>query len=111
MPAVVLRAYLRLAMTTEDSDLASGEARTSITYADDERVDDILVFGFAHEMFRVIGGRGRGAGWADIVEVRASEEPIIERVWRSGVPVRISETSAVRIVGPYWAKHAAGVAV
>jgi diguanylate cyclase (GGDEF)-like protein len=98
-------------MTTHDPGFATDEARMSIGLAPDERVEDVLVFAFANDVFRVTGGRGHGAGWADIVEVRASEELIIERVWRSGVPVRISESSAVRIVGPYWAKHAAIVAV
>jgi len=77
----------------------------------DDRIDDILVFRFAEDTFKVIGGLGRGAGWADIVEVRPADEPLIDRVWRSGVPFRISTDSPVRIAGPYWARHAAVVTV
>src|SRR5438445_8672764 len=87
-------------------------SRGAIATADaDDRIDDILVLRFAEDTFKVIGGLGRGAGWADIVEVRPADDPLIDRVWRSGVPIRISTDSPVRIAGPYWARHAAVVTV
>ena len=69
--------------------------------------DDTLVFVREERGFRLAGGEGRGAGWADIVEVLEGEEPLIDRAWTSGTPVRIRRVAPVRIVGPYWSAAAA----
>jgi hypothetical protein len=66
---------------------------------------DVLVFARQAAGFRLIGGTGRGEGWAEIVELRAEDEPLIERAWRLGVPIRIDTLSPGRIAGPYWARH------
>ena len=68
--------------------------------------EDVLVFRWTPDSFRLIGGRGRGAGWAGIVDVDLNDSPIIARAWRSGVPVRVSSRTKVNVCGPYWAAHA-----
>ena len=73
--------------------------------------DDVLVFQADDATFRLIGGRGRGAGWADIVEFRMDDEPIVRRAWQSGALLRLEVDEAVRVVGPYWACNAVVVPV
>jgi diguanylate cyclase (GGDEF)-like protein len=68
--------------------------------------DDILVFRGDDDVLRLVGGVGRGAGWAEIVEIRSSEESHVNRAWRAGIPCRIASSQPTRIVGPYWAAHA-----
>lgn len=68
--------------------------------------EDVLVFRWAPDTFRLIGGRGRGAGWANIVEVSPADSPAIQSAWRSGVPVRVSADAKVNVAGPYWAAEA-----
>ena len=68
--------------------------------------DDVLVFEQRSEGARLIGGTGRGAGWAEIVEFAAADEPLASRAWNSGMPVRVAGGVPTRIVGPYWAAHA-----
>ena len=73
--------------------------------------DDVLVFQWESDHFRLSGGTGRGAGWANIVEVALADNTAIERAWNAGVPVRISGSTPVRIAGPYWTSHAVIVPV
>ena len=70
---------------------------------------DGLVFLDDASRLRLIGGVGRGAGWADIVEVELEDEPVVDRAWRGGTLVRSASPEPRRIVGPYWARHAAVV--
>lgn len=79
--------------------------------AQDLGVDDILVFVRIARGFRLVGGVGRGFGWADIVEVRTADEPIAARASRAGVPVRTSSPKALRVIGPYWARDSVVVPV
>jgi diguanylate cyclase (GGDEF)-like protein len=94
--------------STTDAILAASDHRQIAT---ELGVEDILVFVRAGDGFRLIGGVGRGGGWAEIVEVRTSEEPIADRAWKAGVPVRTSAPTAVRIIGPYWARNGVTVPV
>jgi len=73
--------------------------------------EDVLVFHREANVFRLAGGHGRGEGWANIVELSLDENPIVERAWRSGVPVRISGKRPVQVCGPYWARNALVVPV
>lgn len=57
-----------------------------------------------------LGGRGRGEGWAGIVEVDAATEPLLADAVRHGVR-RVSADEPVHVIGPYWAACAALVAV
>ncbi len=73
--------------------------------------DDVLVFRAGTSGFRLIGGTGRGAGWASIVDATPADNPHLERAWRSGGPIRLSSDEPVRVAGPYWTNHAVVVSV
>jgi diguanylate cyclase (GGDEF)-like protein len=77
----------------------------------DSSIEDILVFRWTPDSFRLIGGRGRGAGWANIVEVGLRDSESMNKAWSSGAPVRVSSTAKVNIGGPYWASQAVVVPV
>ena len=74
-------------------------------------VRDVLVFARRADGFVLIGGTGRGQGWADIVELRDDEEPLVDRAWRTGRPVRTDSAGALHVAGPYWAAHSVVVPV
>lgn len=65
---------------------------------------DVLVFRrvgagtWAH-----VGGVGRGAGWAGIVEATETAEPMLRQVLADPMPVRVLASAAARIIGPYYA--------
>src|SRR5215831_4087564 len=75
--------------------------------------DDLLVFrrvvkgGFAH-----LGGSGRGAGWAGIVEVGAEDdEPLLAAILGGETVFRRTEPFPWHVVGPYYSWTVAAVAV
>jgi diguanylate cyclase (GGDEF)-like protein len=75
--------------------------------------DDLLVFrrvaagGFAH-----LGGSGRGAGWAGIVEVGADDdEPLLAAILDGDTVFRRTEPFPWRVVGPYYSRSVAAVVV
>jgi diguanylate cyclase (GGDEF)-like protein len=72
---------------------------------------DVLVFERTDAGFSLIGGRGRGEGWAGIVEVAAAEESLVKRAWKVGVPVRQQGSRPQQAVGPYHARYAIAVPV
>jgi hypothetical protein len=72
---------------------------------------DLMVFEIAGKRVRLLGGVGRGAGWAGIVEVMLADEPVVQRVVEGSRVVRVDEPQPVRVVGPYWSAHAALVRV
>lgn len=73
---------------------------------------DTLVFQVSAHALSLIGGSGRGEGWSGIVDLMLDEEPVAARVHSSSRPARVeSDDEPVRIIGPYWAKHAALVPV
>jgi hypothetical protein len=53
-----------------------------------------------------LGGSGRGAGWAGLVEVSADEEAGLRDTLRLRSPVRVADPGEVLVFGPYYA-HAA----
>lgn len=65
---------------------------------------DVLVFRrvgagtWAH-----VGGVGRGAGWAGIVEATETAEPMLRQVLTDPMPVRVLASASARIIGPYYA--------
>jgi diguanylate cyclase (GGDEF)-like protein len=73
--------------------------------------EDVLVFEARPGCFRLIGGKGRGAGWADIVELRVDENPTFAQAWKCAMPVRVSSTMPTHVAGPYWAADAVLVPV
>src|SRR5439155_13127426 len=58
-----------------------------------------------------LGGRGRGEGWAGIVEASLEDDASIAEALKSEQPVRIERDTADRIFGPYYARSAAIVPV
>ncbi len=94
---------------------ASAKPRASRTQATAEQPAligrDLLVFELQDAMLRLVGGRGRGQGWAGVVEAALSDEPLARRAARGNVPVRIHEDEPVKVLGPYWSRNAALVAV
>lgn len=72
---------------------------------------DVLVFERTVSGFALIGGSGRGSGWAGIVEIADGDASLVDRSWRRGAPVRAESPEAVQIVGPYHARHAVAVPV
>lgn len=74
-------------------------------------VSDILVVEHAAGVLRLVGGHGRGAGWAGNVEVQLADEPKASAVMRTGRPMRIVAKDAQRVLGPYWSLDATVVPV
>ena len=73
--------------------------------------EDVLVFEAQPDCFKLIGGKGRGAGWADIVDLRMVDNPTVVQAWKSAMPVRVTSASPVHVCGPYWATDAVLVPV
>ncbi len=74
-------------------------------------VPDLLVFELRTGAAALVGGSGRGAGWAGIVEVTDADEPRLREVAERRRTIRIVGDAPSRIIGPYWATHAALVPV
>jgi diguanylate cyclase (GGDEF)-like protein len=72
---------------------------------------DVLVFEQTERGFTLIGGRGRGEGWAGNVEIASDEQNLVRKAWGVGMPVRMSSRRAQQVVGPYHARHAIAVPV
>jgi diguanylate cyclase (GGDEF)-like protein len=72
---------------------------------------DTLVFHITEHGLSLIGGSGRGEGWSGIVDLMLEQEPIAARVHGSSRPARVDGEAPVRVIGPYWARHAALVPV
>ncbi len=56
-----------------------------------------------------IGGAGRGAGWAGIVDVSADEEPLVGAALSGDSVVRRSQAEPRHVFGPYYARSVAVV--
>lgn len=54
-----------------------------------------------------LGGRGRGEGWAGIVEVDLDDEPVLRDALADDGVARLHSDDAQRVAGPYWASDAA----
>jgi hypothetical protein len=68
---------------------------------------DTLVFRVSPSGLSLLGGNGRGVGWGGIVDLPLAGEPLAAGVHESCRPARVGGTGGpVRVVGPYWAKHA-----
>jgi len=74
-------------------------------------VADLLVLERDGEALRLIGGAGRGASWAGVVEAALADEPLARRARDRGRPVRVAASAATRILGPYWSPNAVLVPV
>src|SRR5580700_10239912 len=73
---------------------------------------DTLVFHISPTGVSLVGGSGQGAGWTGIVDLNLDDEPMAARVHSSSRPARLDcADEPMRIIGPYWAKHAVLVPV
>jgi diguanylate cyclase (GGDEF)-like protein len=73
--------------------------------------EDILVFERTPHGFKLVGGRGRGAGWAGVVELDDADDSVVLRAWRRSAPFRVAAELPVPICGPYYAPNAVAVTV
>ncbi|MEO7118837.1 MAG: GGDEF domain-containing protein [Candidatus Limnocylindrales bacterium] len=74
-------------------------------------VADVLIFEHSDRGFVLVGGTGRGVGWAGIVELDRSDEALVGRAWRRGTAERVSGSRPAQVAGPYYARHAVAVPV
>jgi len=70
-------------------------------------VDDILVFVRRGEQLSLLGGAGRGIGWAGVVDIELADEPLAAETIRRGRPQRVESPDPHRIIGPYYVERAA----
>ena len=54
-----------------------------------------------------LGGKGRGEGWAGIVEANVQEDAAVAEALRTGKPIRVGSAERERVFGPYYAREAA----
>ena len=73
--------------------------------------EDILVFERTPHGFTLVGGRGRGAGWAGVVDLDDADDSVVSRAWRGSTPLRIAAEQPVPICGPYYASNAVAATV
>ena len=70
--------------------------------------DDVFVLRrVAPGRFVHLGGKGRGEGWAGIVEANVEEDAAVAEALRSDKPVRVGSAGRERVFGPYYAREAA----
>lgn len=72
---------------------------------------DVLVFERSNDTFALVGGTGRGEGWAGNVEVSEHEPSMVSRAWHVGTAVRRADEDAFQVAGPYHARNAVAVPV
>ncbi|MDQ3689603.1 MAG: hypothetical protein M3406_06130 [Chloroflexota bacterium] len=88
------------------SSAPAARAATMQRVARDMGAADILVLRHTGDILQLVGGHGRGAGWAGNVHIDMAQEPMARSVIRSGRPARIVGVRVQRILGPYWCADA-----
>ena len=63
------------------------------------------------DRFVHFGGSGRGAGWAGLVEVAATDSESLRQSLGTAKPVRVASAAQELVLGPYYARAAAFVPV
>ncbi len=87
-------------------------AVSAVEIAEAVGADDLFVFRrVGGRRFAHIGGVGRGAGWAGIVELSADEEPLVAAALTGDSVVRRSQAEPRQVLGPYYARSVAVVRV
>jgi hypothetical protein len=70
--------------------------------------DDVFVLRrVAPGRFVHLGGKGRGEGWAGIVEASVDEDAAVAQALQTEKPVRVSSAERERVFGTYYAREAA----
>ena len=70
-------------------------------------VDDLMIFELRGGRARLLGGVGRGSGWAGVVDLDPAGEPLLGEVLEHCRVVRVQGDEPVHVIGPYWSAHAA----
>ena len=102
---------------TDNSDVASDAplnpaqpAVSAAEIAEAAGADDLFVFRrVGGRRYAHIGGAGRGAGWAGIVDITADEEPLVGAALSGDSVVRRSQSEPRQVFGPYYAHSVAVV--
>lgn len=102
---------------TDNSDVASDAplnpaqpAVSAAEIAEAAGADDLFVFRrVGGRRYAHIGGAGRGAGWAGIVEISADEEPLVGAALSGDSVVCRSQSEPRHVFGPYYAHSVAVV--
>jgi len=76
-----------------------------------EPIEDVLVFEYSDAGFSLVGGRGRGAGWAGLVQLEPLDGSLVGRAWQVGRAVRVDHERPRHVAGPYHARHAVALPV
>ncbi|HUK44955.1 MAG TPA: GGDEF domain-containing protein [Gaiellaceae bacterium] len=85
---------------------------TAAEIAEAAGADDLFVFRrVAEGRFAHLGGSGRGAGWAGIVEIGVDEEPLLAAMLADETVLRRSQREPWHVLGPYYAPSVAAVSV
>ncbi len=66
-----------------------------------------MVFELRDGRAHLRGGVGRGTGWAGVVELDVTVEPLLREVLEHRRVVRVVAAEPVHVMGPYWSAHAA----
>ena len=98
-------------MTTSTEMVAKRPKQAISRSADVTDMADVLVFEHVRDGFEVVGGRGRGAGWAGIVRLEQAEDSLVGRAWRRGVAQHIASADKEQVAGPYYARYAMAIPV
>jgi hypothetical protein len=72
---------------------------------------DVLIFERVDQGFVLVGGAGRRAGWAGIVELGEIDDGLVGQEWRRGLAARMTAPRLTHVAGPYYAQHAVAVPV
>src|SRR5580692_11559985 len=95
---------------TPTTDTASGATAAEIAAA--VGADDLFVFRrIGQRRYAHLGGAGRGAGWAGIVEIGLDDEPFVAGALAAGEIVRRAQTEPWNVLGPYYSRSIAVVPV
>jgi diguanylate cyclase (GGDEF)-like protein len=87
-------------------------AVSTVEIAEAASASDLFVFRrVGGQRFAHIGGVGRGAGWAGIVDVSADEEPLVAGALAGDSVMRRAQTEPRQVFGPYYARSVAVVRV
>jgi diguanylate cyclase (GGDEF)-like protein len=97
-------------MTEQTDRVALESTATAAAIAHAAGAEDAFVFRrLANRRFAHVGGAGRGVGWAGIVEVGVSDEPLIATMLESGAMVCCDDAEPTWVFGPYYARSATAV--
>jgi diguanylate cyclase (GGDEF)-like protein len=100
-----------MAERADHFDRGQHESVTNQNEAATSPAEDVLVFEAQADGFKLIGCKCRGAGWANIVELRMVENPTVAQAWKTAMPVRVATAQPTHVAGPYWAADAVLVPV